>query len=109
MHNLRKNIFELPPELCDVHVNLLHEAEGRLYVPFRHEYVGHLVLELLVHMRLGELEHEVPLLRRRLKKFTRWLLPFCTILSLTEDSFIHSNQPFVCLFGRTDMSKKGQG
>ena len=66
-HNLMKNFLELPPELCDVHVNLLHEAEGRLDVPFRHEYVGHLVLELLVHMRLGELEHEVPLLRRRLK------------------------------------------
>ena len=55
------------PELGDVHINLLHEAERRLNVPLRHEYVGHLVLELLVHARLGELEHEVPLLCRRLK------------------------------------------
>ena len=63
----RISLSSYVPEFGDVHINLLHEAERRLYVPFRYEYVGHLVLELLVHVRLGELEHEVPLLCRRLK------------------------------------------
>ena len=50
-----------------MYVDLLHEAEGWLDASLGHEDVGHLVLELLVHVRLGQLEHQVPLLRRRLQ------------------------------------------
>ena len=55
------------PEFCDVYVDLLHEAERWLDASLGHEDVGHLVLELLVHVRLGQLEHQVALLRRRLQ------------------------------------------
>ena len=51
-----------------MNVDLLHEPERRLDGPLRHEYVGHLVLELLVHVRLGQLEHEVPLLGCHLRE-----------------------------------------